>query len=68
MFQLIAEAYEVLSDEQKRKDYDEFGQARVTTGGRGSGPGRPQDYQNYDPEDLFNRIFDESQSKYIQIE
>jgi len=39
-FKEISEAYEVLSDEKKRKMYDQFGHAGVGAGGPG-GPGGP---------------------------
>src|SRR3954468_23850645 len=53
-FKEISEAYDVLSDESKRKEYDEartlFGAGgfRVPRGGSGNGQGVP-----FDPSDLF---------------
>lgn len=38
-FKEAAEAYEVLSDKQKRAQYDQFGHAGNTAGGMGGGPG-----------------------------
>ena len=52
MFKLCAEAYDVLSDGQKRARYDRFGHAAFETGG---GTGAAQ-YTNMD--DLFNHFGD----------
>ncbi len=38
-FKEVKEAYEVLSDEQKRAAYDQFGHAGVNAGAGGAGPG-----------------------------
>ena len=43
MFELAAEAYDVLSSEDKRKVYDESGGTAFTFGGTAGGPGRPRD-------------------------
>lgn len=69
-FKEVATAYEVLSDEQKRPLYDQFGEAGVGMGGqgtgdRGQGPGgarrgRGQQRVDLDAEDLgdvFDAIF-----------
>ncbi|XP_053664104.1 protein tumorous imaginal discs, mitochondrial [Anopheles marshallii] len=66
-FQEVSEAYEVLSDETKRREYDTFGQTSEQMGRAGSGPGPgagPQGFsQNWqfrstiDPEELFRKIF-----------
>ncbi|XP_059834869.1 dnaJ heat shock protein family (Hsp40) member A3a isoform X1 [Hypanus sabinus] len=57
-FSQVAEAYEVLSDEVKRKQYDTYG-----TAGFDAGAGRGQQYwqsgPSLDPEELFKRIFGE---------
>jgi len=64
MFHLTAEAYEVLSDEVKRKNFDDFGTAGETWGGRSArGPGRARGTEDYDPEQLFNKIFGEAKRK-----
>lgn len=67
-FQEVSEAYEVLSDETKRKEYDTYGQTSEQMGrqggfhpGAGSGPqGFSQQWQYHstiDPEELFRKIF-----------
>ncbi|XP_032896561.1 dnaJ homolog subfamily A member 3, mitochondrial isoform X1 [Amblyraja radiata] len=57
-FSQLAEAYEVLSDEVKRKQYDTYGAA-----GFDAGTARGQQYwqagPSVDPEELFRRIFGE---------
>ncbi|KAM9783844.1 dnaJ heat shock protein family (Hsp40) member A3a isoform X1 [Syngnathus typhle] len=59
-FAQLAEAYEVLSDEGKRKQYDTYGQAGFNAGQAGGG----QQYwsgqtQNVKAEELFRKIFGE---------
>ncbi|KAM9843088.1 dnaJ heat shock protein family (Hsp40) member A3a [Aulostomus maculatus] len=59
-FAQLAEAYEVLSDEVKRKQYDTYG----STGFDGGQAGGGQQYwsgqtTNVDPEELFRKIFGE---------
>uniref|UniRef100_A0A182MX04 DnaJ homolog l(2)tid, mitochondrial n=1 Tax=Anopheles culicifacies TaxID=139723 RepID=A0A182MX04_9DIPT len=66
-FQEVSEAYEVLSDETKRREYDTFGHTSEQMGRSGGGPGSgagPQGFsQNWqfrstiDPEELFRKIF-----------
>ncbi|KAM9392002.1 dnaJ heat shock protein family (Hsp40) member A3a isoform 2-T2 [Pholidichthys leucotaenia] len=59
-FAQLAEAYEVLSDEVKRKQYDTYGSAGFDAGRAGGG----QRYwsgqaSSMDPEELFRKIFGE---------
>lgn len=57
-FKEVQEAYSVLSDENKRKMYDQFGHAGVGSGGGGS-PYGGGTYTNFDPSDFgFGDIFD----------
>ncbi|KAG8231522.1 hypothetical protein J437_LFUL008063 [Ladona fulva] len=69
-FQEVSEAYEVLSDENKRKQYDAWG---ATSEQMGMGGGRPggdprqgfdaqswQFHSSVDPEELFRKIFGEA--------
>ncbi|MGH0162689.1 UNVERIFIED_CONTAM: hypothetical protein FKN15_064901 [Acipenser sinensis] len=59
-FAQLAEAYEVLSDEVKRKQYDTYGSAGFDPGRAGAGS---QQYwrggASVDPEELFRKIFGE---------
>ena len=57
MFSLIAEAYEVLSDEARRAKYDETGLGEEQFGGRSTGPGRQQGDSTYTSEEMYQRIF-----------
>ncbi|CAG9482512.1 protein SIS1, putative [Plasmodium vivax] len=54
-FKNIAEAYDVLSDEEKRKIYDAYGEEGL----KGSAPtgGNTYVYSGVDPSELFSRIF-----------
>ncbi|XP_068003076.1 dnaJ homolog subfamily A member 3, mitochondrial isoform X2 [Melanerpes formicivorus] len=64
-FSQLAEAYEVLSDEVKRKQYDAYGTASFDAGsaGAGAGAGAGRQYwssgPSIDPEELFKKIFGE---------
>ncbi|XP_055990971.1 dnaJ homolog subfamily A member 3, mitochondrial isoform X2 [Sorex fumeus] len=62
-FSQLAEAYEVLSDEVKRKQYDAYGSAGFDPGASSSGG---QSYwrggPTVDPEELFRKIFGEFSS------
>src|SRR5688572_27351847 len=49
-FKEAAEAYEILSDADKRSQYDRFGHAGVSGNGRGFG--------NMNPEDIFTHFSD----------
>ncbi|XP_053509032.1 dnaJ heat shock protein family (Hsp40) member A3a isoform X1 [Ictalurus furcatus] len=61
-FAQLAEAYEVLSDEIKRKQYDTYGAAGFEAGRAGAGAGQQQYWSSgtsVDPEELFRKIFGE---------
>lgn len=61
-FAQLAEAYEILSDEVKRKQYDTYGTAGFNAGQAGGG-GQQQYWSgqasHVDPEELFRKIFGE---------
>lgn len=57
-FQEVSEAYEVLGDDDKRKQFDAYGTAGDQFGGMGGGGGGGFHHQsNIDPEELFRTIF-----------
>lgn len=60
-FQEVSEAYEVLSDDSKRQQYDTFGMAGNQQGFGAQRGGRSGGFQNFhgsiDPEELFRNIF-----------
>ncbi|XP_070296896.1 dnaJ heat shock protein family (Hsp40) member A3a isoform X1 [Salvelinus sp. IW2-2015] len=62
-FAQLAEAYEVLSDEVKRKQYDTYGVAGFDASQAGGGGGHQQYWSgqanSVDPEELFRKIFGE---------
>ncbi|KAF1379512.1 hypothetical protein PFLUV_G00176810 [Perca fluviatilis] len=60
-FAQLAEAYEILSDEGKRKQYDTYGSTGFEAGQAGGGGQRYWSGQasSVDPEELFRKIFGE---------
>eukprot|EP00069_Balaena_mysticetus_P020157 bmy_02790T0 len=61
-FSQLAEAYEVLSDEVKRKQYDTYGSAGFDPGAGSSGQSYWKGGPTVDPEELFRKIFGEFSS------
>uniref|UniRef100_A0A1B6M6S0 DnaJ homolog l(2)tid, mitochondrial n=1 Tax=Graphocephala atropunctata TaxID=36148 RepID=A0A1B6M6S0_9HEMI len=66
-FQEVSEAYEVLSDDGKRKEYDswgttseQMGMGAPPPGGQGFGAQSWQFHSTIDPEELFRKIFGEA--------
>ena len=51
----IANAYEVLSDDEKRKIYDQYGEEGVKANEQGGGAGAH--YENMNLEDIFSQFF-----------
>ena len=64
MFEMISEAYEVLSNPDKRQKFDEFGTVGETVGGMTHGPGRKRGDETFSSEDLYKRIFKECGGNY----
>jgi len=58
-FKEISQAYEVLSDPQKRAQYDQLGHETFTRAGRG-GAGGFSSYEFHDPFDIFEQVFGSS--------
>nr|XP_033818633.1 dnaJ homolog subfamily A member 3, mitochondrial isoform X2 [Geotrypetes seraphini] len=61
-FSQLAEAYEVLSDDVKRKQYDTYGTASFDPGAAGSQQQYWHGGSSIDPEELFRKIFGEFSS------
>lgn len=57
VFSLVAEAYDVLSDPDKRAKYDDTGLAEHKFGGTSSGPGRQASDSSYTAEQMYQTIF-----------
>lgn len=53
----IANAYEVLSDDEKRKIYDQYGEEGVKANEQGGGTGAHFNFDNMGFEDIFNQFF-----------
>ena len=56
-FKELGQAYEVLSDEDKRAAYDRYGHQAFTSGGGGGGFGGGGFGGFHDPMDLFSQVF-----------
>ncbi len=56
-FKKVSRAYEVLSDDEKRKMYDAHGEAAFEQGGPGGPGGGRGGFRGADPTDIFNQMF-----------
>ena len=57
MFIKIANAYEVLSNDEKRKIYDQYGEEGVKANEQGGGGGAHFNFENMGFEDIINQFF-----------
>ena len=57
MFEMVAEAYDVLSDDLRRQEYDDTGEASERFGGRAQGPSRQSTDSTYTAEQMYSKIF-----------
>ena len=57
MFIKIANAYEVLSNDEKRKIYDQYGEEGVKANEQGGGSGAHFNFDNMDFQDIFSQFF-----------
>ena len=56
-FKQVAAAYEVLSDEKKRQEYDQLGHEAYTQGRAGGGPGAGGGFAGMDLNDILSQVF-----------
>merc|ERR1719415_24727 len=68
MFSLIAEAYDVLSDDARRAKYDETGLSEDRFGGTSTGPGRQSSDSAYTAEQMYQTIFGQNAKEEGQDE